>query len=83
MTNISSSLSEGAVVTIDLIEANTKHFVSGPDKRYDTYIAEYQREEIEKILQVAGLEFSCFDEVYHEHGHRRLLFVAGKPLSSH
>jgi hypothetical protein len=66
------SLAPDATVAFDLIEGHRRYFQSDGQ----TYIHQYTRFEVEKILERAGYFLKSFDEVAHDRDHVRLLVVA-------
>jgi SAM-dependent methyltransferase len=78
LANVARQLSDRGLVLFDLIEGKRRCFE--PDEI--TYIREYSRREVEEMLNRTGLQVRSFDEVVHDHDHRRLLVVASAPGES-
>lgn len=72
LANLAPQLRPGGLAIFDLIEGRRRYFE--PDAV--TYIRWYSREEIEGILDAAGIELVSFDEVRHLPELSRLLVVA-------
>lgn len=72
LRNIAGQLSERGLVLFDLIEGSRRYF----ERDEITYIREYSREEVRKLLARAPLELVGFDTVAHDPEHVRLLVVA-------
>jgi SAM-dependent methyltransferase len=72
LANLSRQLSGRGIVLFDLIEGSRRYF----QRDEKTYIREYGRDEVERILAAASLRVLAFDEVAHDAEHKRLLVVA-------
>jgi SAM-dependent methyltransferase len=77
LVNLAGQLRAGAVVAFDLIEGQRRYF----EDDGVTYIRWYARDEIDAIIEGAGLERVAFDEVRHHPDVTRLLVVARKPAA--
>jgi SAM-dependent methyltransferase len=78
LANVRRQLSDRGRVVFDLIEGHRRYF------HWDgrTYVREYRRDEVARILAACSLEPAAFDTVEHDRDHRRLLVVArvsGRP----
>jgi SAM-dependent methyltransferase len=75
LANLRPQLAPGGLVLFDLIEGDRQYFqLDGV-----TYIHEYARDEVKRILDRVALELVAFDELVHAPGYARLLVVARNP----
>jgi SAM-dependent methyltransferase len=74
LTNVGRRLRPGALVIFDLVEGDRACF----EADNVTFVRQYRRVEILKILEEAGLKHLGFDEVQHSIKQVRLLVVAKK-----
>jgi SAM-dependent methyltransferase len=72
LRNIAGQLSERGLVLFDLIEGSGRNFESDEV----TYVRQYSRKEVRKLLARVALELVGFDTVAHDRDHVRLLVVA-------
>jgi len=75
LSNLAGQMAPGGVVLFDLIEGSRRFF----EDDGVTYIRWYQRDEVEGMLAVCGLELVAFEEVRHHPTLARLLVVARRP----
>ena len=72
LRNLAGQLSERGLVLFDLIEGSRRYFETDET----TYIREYSRKEVRKLVARVALELVGFDTVAHDREHVRLLVVA-------
>lgn len=73
-------LNKNAKVIFDLIEGPGAAWWRGRNWEQDkTYVRNYNKDEVRRILAKTHLEFRAFDTVEHDPEHIRLLVVAEKP----
>lgn len=75
LENVAQQLRPDGRVVFDLIEGSRRYFHSDGS----TYVREYGRDEVVRIVTAVGLELVAIDQVEHAPGRTRMLVVAGRP----